>query len=129
MTNPTPDTEPTLADLILPMPGKIAVRVDPKEEVTKSGLYLTAARSMMETRATSGTVIAVAEDPDSEDADPDSDLDPPHRRVAVGDAVIFGKYAGTRVSYKREEAIILSEREVLAIFLDPEQVSKLRIKA
>lgn len=35
--------------------------------------------------------------------------------VAVGDIVIFSKYAGTEIKYEGEEYTILSQRDILAI--------------
>lgn len=39
-----------------------------------------------------------------------------HMDVAVGQKVLFGKYAGTEVKIDGEEVIILDQREILGIY-------------
>lgn len=119
---------PNLADLIDPMPGKIAVLVETKDEITPAGLYIPedSARTIHESRATQGTVVAIGEE------DPD-DLESPPSRLKVGDVVIFGKYAGTKVTYKpnretKQAVIIMGERDILAIVRLPAEAAHLKVK-
>ena len=35
--------------------------------------------------------------------------------ISVGDTVVYSQYGGTEVKYKKEEYLILSARDVLAI--------------
>ncbi len=39
-----------------------------------------------------------------------------HLEVAVGQKVLFGKYAGTEVKINGEEVIVIDQREILGIF-------------
>lgn len=127
----------TLGDLIAPMPGKIAVQVDTKNEFTPGGLFIPVetARTIHEARATQGIVVA-----HGDDSDEDDDLESPPPRTKVGDTVLFGKYTGTKITWQpptpegqkerppREEVIVMHEKDVLAILLSPEQAKNIRVK-
>jgi chaperonin GroES len=85
---------------------KIVVKVmEVTEEKTKSGLYVpdTAKEKPQE-----GEVLAVG---------PGAMNDQGERlpmTVAVGDRVIFSKYAGTEIKLDGEEYLIMAERDILA---------------
>lgn len=121
----------TLADMIRPAPGKIAVLVESKSERTPSGLLipLDTARSIHEEKATQGTVIAKG---DEDDEDEES-------FVKLGDVVLFGKYTGTKIKYRperpanepqadQETVIIMTEASVLAVLLTPEQAANFKVR-
>lgn len=91
---------------IQPLADKIVVKVmEVTEEKTKSGLYVpdTAKEKPQE-----GEVLAVG---------PGAMNDQGERlpmTVAVGDRVIFSKYAGTEIKLDGEEYLIMAERDILA---------------
>ena len=91
---------------IQPLSDKIVVKVmEVTEEKTKSGLYVpdTAKEKPQE-----GAVLAVGPGVMNEQGErlPMS--------VAVGDRVIFSKYAGTEIKLDGEEYLIMAERDILA---------------
>ncbi|HHV14971.1 MAG TPA: co-chaperone GroES [Gelria sp.] len=91
---------------IQPLSDKLVVKVmEVTEEKTKSGLYVpdTAKEKPQE-----GEVLAVG---------PGVMNDKGERlpmTVAVGDRVIFSKYAGTEIKLDGEEYLIMAERDILA---------------
>lgn len=93
---------------IQPMADKVVIKVqEVAEQKTKSGLYVpdTAKEKPQE-----GEVMAVG---------PGALNDKGERipmNLAVGDKVIFSKYAGMEVKIDGEELLIVSERDVLAKF-------------
>ncbi len=93
---------------IQPMADKVVIKVqEVVEQKTKSGLYVpdTAKEKPQE-----GEVMAVG---------PGALNDKGERipmNLAVGDKVIFSKYAGMEVKIDGEELLILSERDILAKF-------------
>ena len=95
---------------IKPLGERVVVKPVAAEEVTKSGLYLpdTAQEKQQE-----GIVVAVG---------PGRLLDDGTRgkiEVAVGDRVLFAKYAGTELKKDGNEYMILNaERDILAIIED-----------
>lgn len=125
----------SLGDLIDPMPGKIVVQVATKDEFTPGGLYIPVdtARTIHEARATQGVVVAIGGETD-EPVELEDDLT---GLLKIGDTVLFGKYTGTKVEWqpdpenrnKREQVIIMMERDVLAILRSPEQARGLKVKS
>lgn len=93
---------------IQPLADKVVVKVqEVAEEKTKSGLYVpdTAKEKPQE-----GEVLAVG---------PGALNDKGERvpiDLAVGDKIIFSKYAGLEVKIDGEEMMIMSERDILAKF-------------
>lgn len=128
-----PEEPVGIADLVIPMPGKIAVLVDAKEEVTKGGIYLPpTTRSVLEERATKGVVVATGYE---DFGDEESAASP--GTVQVGDYVVFGKYTGTKLMVPdpdpmkkgaRIELIIMNEKDVLCKIADPDTVKKVKVK-
>ena len=92
---------------IKPLGDRVVIKQIDSEEVTKGGIVLpdTAKEKPQE-----GEILAVG---------PGKMLDNGERapmEVAVGDRVLFAKYAGTEVKQGGEEFMILnSERDILAI--------------
>jgi co-chaperonin GroES (HSP10) len=124
---------PSLAELIEPMPGRLAVQVDVRDDWTKGGLYIPVetARTLHEQRPVKGTIVALPEGYDDEE---DDDDDLPRHRFQIGNIVLFSKYSGTEISYSpdrtkpKEKVIILAERDILARLRDPEELANLTIK-
>ncbi len=92
---------------IRPLADRVVVRPQPKEEVTRGGIFLPDTAS--KEKPQEGTVMAVG----------DGRLDDSGRRTPVavkaGDRVLFAKYAGTEVRVEDEEFLILAEKDILAI--------------
>ncbi len=92
---------------IRPLADRVVVRPQPKEEVTRGGIFLPDTAS--KEKPQEGTVMAVGE----------GRLDDNGRRTPVavrpGDRVLFAKYAGTEVRVEDEEFLILAEKDILAI--------------
>ena len=95
---------------IRPLADRVVVRPQPKEEVTRGGIFLPDTAS--KEKPQEGTVMAVGE----------GRLDDSGRRtpvaVSAGDRVLFAKYAGTEVRVEDEEFLILAEKDILAIVND-----------
>lgn len=96
--------------MIKPLGDRVLIKACEKEETTKFGIVLpdTAKEKPQE-----GKVIAVGSGKMLDNGQKIS------LEVKVGDKVIFSKYAGTEVKCDGEEYMILSERDVLAIFEYP----------
>ena len=92
---------------IKPLEDRIVVRPLEAEQTTASGLVIpdTAKEKPQE-----GEVVAVGPGRFNEDGDERIPMD-----ISVGDKVIYSKYGGTEVKYGRDELLILSARDVLAV--------------
>jgi len=91
-----------------PLGDRLVVEPIEQEEITASGIYVpeTAKEKPQE-----GKVVAVG--PGRKDDDGDRiDMD-----VAVGDKVLYAKYAGTEVKLEGNKYLILKESDILAILL------------
>jgi len=91
-----------------PLADRLVVEPIEQEEITASGIYVpeTAKEKPQE-----GKVVAVG--PGRKDDDGDRiDMD-----VAVGDKVLYAKYAGTEVKLEGNKYLILKESDILAILL------------
>lgn len=89
-----------------PLGDRLVVEPKEREETTASGIILpeTAKEKPQE-----GTVLAVG--PGRRDEDGDRiEMD-----VAVGDTVLYAKYAGTEIKLEGKKLLILKESDVLAI--------------
>lgn len=125
-------TETHLDKIIQPMPGRVAVLVSTKDEITPNGLYIPedTAKSIHESKPTQGRVVAIGKYSEDDDAGLEAE-DP---QFEVGDIVIFGKYSGTQIRYvpdKRktaEKIVILSFKDILAKFLIAEEVENVKVK-
>jgi len=91
---------------IKPLGDKVVVKTIATEEKTKGGIVLpdTAKEKPLE-----GEVVAVGSGIILENGQKLP------LEVAVGDRVIFSKYAGTEIKIDGEEYMIMNEREILAI--------------
>ncbi|HHX49977.1 MAG TPA: co-chaperone GroES [Clostridia bacterium] len=91
---------------IQPLGDRVVIKVLESEEKTKSGIVLpdTAKEKPQE-----GEVVAVGSGRLSDQGDKIP------LEVAVGDRVIYSKYAGTEVKMEGQEYLILSERDILAV--------------
>ncbi|SFL38083.1 co-chaperone GroES [Halanaerobium salsuginis] len=92
---------------IKPLKDRVVVKYveEEKEETTKGGIVLPDTAKKDE-KPQQAEVVAVGNKiaPEGEEAE-----------VAVGDTVVFDKYAGTKVELDSEEYIILSMEDVLAV--------------
>jgi chaperonin GroES len=97
----------TVQTKIQPLGDRVVVQGLPREETTKSGIFLpdTAAKE----KPQEGTVVAVG---------PGKILDNGKRSpmdFAAGQRVLFAKYAGTEVKLDGQEYLILRENDIMGI--------------
>ena len=85
---------------------RVIIRVLEKEEKTKSGIFLP---DTAKEKPSEGEVIAVGA---GKVYDNGQRVAP---EVAVGDKVMFSKYAGTEVKIDGIDHLVISERDILAI--------------
>ncbi|MCQ2143747.1 MAG: co-chaperone GroES [Bacteroidales bacterium] len=86
--------------MIRPLSDRILVEPKEAETKTASGLYIP---DTAKEKPQQGTVIAVGPGKKDEPME-----------VAVGDIVIYGKYAGTEVSFEDKKYLIMKQSDVLA---------------
>ncbi|WP_227764761.1 co-chaperone GroES [Zhaonella formicivorans] len=91
---------------IKPLGDRVVIKVLASEEKTKSGIVLP---DTAKEKPQQGEVVAVGSGKILENG---QKVVP---EVAVGDRVIYSKYAGTEVKLEGEEYLILSERDILAV--------------
>jgi chaperonin GroES len=93
---------------VKPLADRVVVKTLVGEEKTKSGIVLpdTAKEKPQE-----GEVVAVGSGKLNETTGERIPME-----VKVGDRVLYSKYAGTEVKIDGEEYLVLSERDLLAIF-------------
>ena len=94
------------ATQLKPLGDRLVVQPTPREEMTKSGIVLP---DTAKERPQEGTIVA---------AGPGRTLDDGTREpmdVAVGQKILFQKYAGTEFKLDDEELLILSQKDVLAV--------------
>lgn len=89
-----------------PLGDRVVIKPLPRDEMTKSGIYLpdTAKEKPQE-----GTIIAVGPGRMTDKGKLVS------MTLKVGDKVLYAKYAGTEYKQDDEELLICSEKDVLAI--------------
>ena len=95
-----------VAATLQPLGDRVVVRPSGREETTRSGIVIPDTAKEKPQR---GTVIAVGQgrrDDDGERIPMD---------VAVGNEVLFAKYAGTEFKLDDEDLLILAEKDILAI--------------
>jgi chaperonin GroES len=89
-----------------PLGDRLVIEPVEQEEMTASGLVLP---ETAKEKPQKGTILAVG--PGRRDDDGDRiELD-----VAVGDVVLYAKYAGTEIKVDGKKLLILKESDVLAI--------------
>lgn len=86
---------------IKPLGSRVVLKEMVAEEKTSSGIVLVASAQEKPQMA---EVLAVG--PGTEDV---------KMELAVGDKVIYSKYAGTSVKFNGEEVMIMDQRDILAI--------------
>ena len=86
---------------LVPLGDRVVLKQVEAEETTKSGIVLPGAAKEKSQQA---EVVAVG--PGTEEV---------KMEVAVGDAVIYSKYAGTEVKLDGEEYIVVKQNDILAI--------------
>ena len=92
--------------MMKPLGDRVIIRVLEKEEKTKSGIFLP---DTAKEKPSEGEVIAVGA---GKVYDNGQRVAP---EVAVGDKVMFSKYAGTEVKIDGVDHLVISERDSLAI--------------
>jgi chaperonin GroES len=99
-------TEVASQTKLTPLGDRLVVKPMAREEMTKSGIVLP---DTVKERPQEGTILAVG---------PGRTLDDGTREpieVAVGQKILFQKYAGTEFKLDDEELLILSQKDVLAV--------------
>ncbi|MDY3974353.1 co-chaperone GroES [uncultured Veillonella sp.] len=92
--------------MMKPLGDRVIIRVLEKEEKTKSGIFLP---DTAKEKPSEGEVVAVGA---GKVYDNGQRIAP---EVAVGDKVMFSKYAGTEVKIDGVDHLVISERDILAI--------------
>jgi chaperonin GroES len=94
-----------------PIDDKLIVKPLNREQITASGIYIP--DTINAERPHQGTIIAAGDGR----IDDNGNVIP--LRVAVGDEILFTKYAGTEFTIDDITHVIIGERDVLAIVEDP----------
>jgi chaperonin GroES len=92
--------------LIKPLGDRIIIELVESEEKTASGIVLP---GTAQEKPQEGKVVAVGTGRVLENGERVA------LEVAVGDRIIFSKYAGTEVKYQGTEYLILRENDILAV--------------
>ncbi len=87
--------------MIKPLADRVVVEPKEAETKTASGLYIP---DTAKEKPQQGTIIAVG--PGTKDVE---------MEVKVGDVVLYGKYAGTEVSFEDKKYLIMKQSDILAI--------------
>ena len=90
---------------LVPLSDRVELKQLEAEETTKSGIILT---SSAQEKPKEDEVIAVGPGKVEDGKEV-------KREVAVGDQVIYSKYAGTNVKLEDEEYIIVKQDDILAV--------------
>lgn len=115
----------SLAEILEPMPGKIAVQVAVKDEMI-GGLYIPVdmVKSIHGEKPTQGVIIAIGEE----------SLEDAEGNLKVGDNVVFGKYSGSQITWQpdrtkpAEKIILLQFKDILCKLNVPEESGNLTVK-
>lgn len=86
---------------IKPIGDRVVVEAAPAEEKTASGIYIP---DTAKEKPSQGIVVAVGT------GKPEEPI-----TVQVGDKVLYGKYAGTEITYEGKEYLIMRESDLYAI--------------
>lgn len=87
--------------MIKPLADRVVIEPKEAETKTASGLYIP---DTAKEKPQQGTVIAAG--PGTKDVE---------MEVKVGDVVLYGKYAGTEVTYEDKKYLIMKQSDILAI--------------
>ena len=90
---------------IKPLGDRVLVQADAAEEVTSSGLYIP---DTAKEKPQQGTVVAVG-------AGKVENGNKIEMTVKKGDKVLYGKYAGTEVTFDGDEYLIMRESDIVGI--------------
>jgi chaperonin GroES len=99
------------ASKLRPTGDRVIIKPTPRDETTKSGIVLP---DTAKEKPQKGTVLAVG---------PGRYLETGQREaidLAVGDQVLYARYAGTEFKLDGEEVLIVSAKDVLAVVEDEE---------
>ncbi|MEE8517674.1 MAG: co-chaperone GroES [Dehalococcoidia bacterium] len=94
-----------MARKLQPLGDRLVVKANEQEDKTKSGLYIP---DNAKERPQEGKVIAVGPGRVTDEGKKIA------MEVAVGDTVVYSKFAGTEFEEDGDELLILAERDVLA---------------
>ena len=86
---------------IKPLSDRVVVKAEAAEEKTASGIILP---DTAKEKPQKGSVIAVGKGTKENPI-----------TVAIGDKILYGKYAGTELKYNESDYIIMKESDILAI--------------
>ncbi len=86
---------------IKPIGDRVVVEAAPAETRTASGIYIP---ETAQEKPQKGTIVAVG----------NGKVDEP-LTVKVGDQVLYGKYAGTEITYEGKEYLIMRESDIYAV--------------
>tara|TARA_Y100001938_G_scaffold148536_1_gene232506 strand:- start:982 stop:1350 length:369 start_codon:yes stop_codon:yes gene_type:complete len=112
----TDNDVPTPKDVPQPVGYRVLVRPRGVIEKTKGGIYLTDSNKETQSYLNSvGQVIAMG---------PECYSDRKAPWCKVGDHIVFGRYAGAKVSVQNVKMVIINDDEVLATLDNPEVVSQ-----
>ena len=89
-----------------PLGDRVVIKPSPREEVTKSGIVLP---DTSKEKPQEGSALAVGPGRILEDGSREK-MD-----VAVGDKVLYAKYAGTEFKVDGEDLLIVSQKDIFAI--------------
>jgi chaperonin GroES len=92
---------------IKPIGDRVVVEAAPAETMTASGIYIP---ETAQEKPQKGTIVAVGP---GKYADSTGSLIP--IGVNVGDQVLYGKYAGTEITYEGKELLIMRESDIYAV--------------
>lgn len=87
--------------MIKPLADRVVIEPKEAETKTASGLYIP---DTAKEKPQQGTVVAAG--PGTKDVE---------MEVKVGDVVLYGKYAGTEVTYEDKKYLIMKQSDILAI--------------
>ena len=112
----TDDDIPTPEKVPQPVGYRILLRPKGVIEKTKGGIYLTDSNKDSQTYLNSvGQIIAMGDECYSDRKNP---------WCIVGDWVIFGRYAGARVSVQNVKMVLLNDDEIIATLESPDIVTQ-----
>jgi len=92
---------------IKPIGDRVVVEAAPAETMTASGIYIP---ETAQEKPQKGTIVAVGP---GKYADSTGSLIP--IGVNVGDQVLYGKYAGTEITYEGKDLLIMRESDIYAV--------------
>jgi len=92
--------------MIKPLYDRILVRRKEKETTTEGGIYIPESSTE---KPLSGEVVAVGDGKFTATG-------VLALKVAVGDKILFGKYAGTEIQVNGEDMLIMKEEDIMGIY-------------